>query len=246
MQLKVLGSSSKGNCYILENESEALLIECGVNFKVIKSGLDFNLSKVRACIISHEHKDHCFAVKDILAAGIATYGTAGTGKAIGVVDHHRYNSIVPGKSFEAGGFKILPFETQHDCAEPCCFLINHEECGNVLFLTDTYYSAYTFRGLNQVIVEANYCQKIIDAKVAAGVSPQFLRNRILSSHMSLATCKNFLKANDLSAVQNIVLIHLSDSNSDASRFRDEVAAATGKPVQIADAGLIIENFNKGI
>ena len=33
MVLKVLGSSSKGNGYILDSGSEALILECGVNRK---------------------------------------------------------------------------------------------------------------------------------------------------------------------------------------------------------------------
>lgn len=36
MVLKVLGSSSQGNCYILENRDEALIIEAGVRFIEVK------------------------------------------------------------------------------------------------------------------------------------------------------------------------------------------------------------------
>lgn len=32
MKLKVLGSGSSGNCYILESETEALIIEVGLPF----------------------------------------------------------------------------------------------------------------------------------------------------------------------------------------------------------------------
>jgi uncharacterized surface protein with fasciclin (FAS1) repeats len=61
--------------------------------------------------------------------------------------------------------------------------------------------------------------------------------------MSLDTCKRTLKANDLSQVNNIVLIHLSDGNSDAARFKREVQEVTGKTVWIADAGMEIP-FNR--
>ena len=36
MKLRVLGSGSSGNCYILENEAEALIIEAGVPFMEVK------------------------------------------------------------------------------------------------------------------------------------------------------------------------------------------------------------------
>lgn len=55
MKLKVLGSGSSGNCYILENDSEALIIEAGVPIMETKKALDFNIRKVRGVVISHEH-----------------------------------------------------------------------------------------------------------------------------------------------------------------------------------------------
>lgn len=55
MQLVVLGSSSKGNCYLLQNENDCLIIEAGVRFKEVKEVLDFNISKIRGVLISHEH-----------------------------------------------------------------------------------------------------------------------------------------------------------------------------------------------
>ena len=40
MKLKILGSSSEGNCYILENDKEALILEAGVSFGKVKKALD--------------------------------------------------------------------------------------------------------------------------------------------------------------------------------------------------------------
>jgi ribonuclease BN (tRNA processing enzyme) len=58
--------------------------------------------------------------------------------------------------------------------------------------------------------------------------------------MSIETCKKTLQANDLSKVQNIILIHLSDGNSNAAEFKKDVAGATGKKVTVADTGLVME------
>lgn len=243
MQLTVLNSNSSGNAYLLHNEYEALLIECGVRWELVKQALNFNLKKVVGCLITHEHKDHCKAVGDVIAAGIDVFSTFGTLNAMGISISHRANAITPGQSFLIGDFKIMPFTVKHDCADPVGYLINHKETGNVLFLTDSYYCEYTFKGLNNVIIEANYCQTILDKRVMDGENPQFLRDRVITSHMSLATCKETLKANDLNQVNNIVLIHLSDGNSDAARFKKEVQEVTGKQVHVAAAGLTIE-FNK--
>lgn len=247
MILKVLGSSSAGNCYLLENEKETLIIEAGLRFDFIQRGLKFNLRKVAGCLVSHEHGDHCKGAKDMLSKGISIYATPGTHKGINSFlkfeRSHRQVDIIPGEQFYVGSFRVIPFDVKHDAYQPCGFLINHPETGTILFVTDTYYVPNTFRGLNNVIVEANFCQKILDQKMADGATPDFLRNRIFKSHMSLATCKDLLRANDLSKVNNIVLIHLSDSNSDAKRFQKEVTEVTGKVVHIAEPGLIV-NFSK--
>ena len=245
MQLKILGSSSKGNCYILENDNEALIIECGVRIADIKKALCFSFSKVAGCLCTHEHKDHSASINDVMAVGVNVYTSRGTIRALGLnISHHRLKTIQAGQVVTIGNFKVLPFKTEHDVAEPLGFIINHAETGNVLFITDSYYVSDTFKNIHNVIIEANFSQEIIDAKVAAGASPEFLINRIFKSHMSLETCKKTLKANDLSKVQNIVLIHLSDGNSNAAQFMNEIQSLTGKKVHVADTGIIIQNFNR--
>jgi phosphoribosyl 1,2-cyclic phosphodiesterase len=244
MKLIVINSNSAGNAYILENQDEALLIECGVNFNRIKHAVDFNLSKITGCIVTHEHNDHSAAAREVISAGINLFATEGTLRALDIVNHHRCITTFSGDVFKIGGFKIKAFDIQHDVSEPVGFLINHPETGNVLFLTDSYYCKYTFPGLNNIIIEANYSQDILDGRLKAGTNPQFLRDRVLTSHMSIDTCEKMLLANDLSAVNNIVLIHLSDSNSNEKKFKDQITRATGKQVYIASPGLIIDNFNK--
>ena len=60
-----------------------------------------------------------------------------------------------------------------------------------------------------------------------------MARRLTKSHFSLENLKSFLKANDLSQVREIYLIHLSDANSDEEKFKYEIAALTGKPVIVA-------------
>jgi hypothetical protein len=54
--------------------------------------------------------------------------------------------------------------------------------------------------------------------------------------MELQTTKRILKAHDLSKLQNIVLIHLSERNSDAERFKEEILRLTGLQVFLANPG----------
>lgn len=240
MKLKVIGTGSSGNAYLLETEQEALLIECGVNIKEIKQAIDFNVSKIVGCIVSHEHKDHCKAVEEVLKLGITTFSGFKTWIAINPDTFHRSMNIAHRETVKIGGFKVMAFDIKHDAVEPLGYLIEHEECGRVLFLTDTYYCKYTFPGLNNILIEANYSKEIIDKKYGPDSDKEFLRNRILKSHFSLENCIDMLKSNDLSAVNNIVLIHLSDTNSNEKQFQKEVFEATQKNVSVASKGMVID------
>lgn len=241
MILRVLGSSSKGNCYLLQNSTDTLILEAGVSVHEIKRGLSFKLSNVAGCLVTHEHGDHSKAVFDLMNIGVKVYTSRGTARALKMqIDHHRLQIIQAGEIFEVGSFKVLPFKIEHDVAEPLGFIINHPESGSILFITDSYFVRDTFKNISHVLIEANFSQEIIDQRVRDGASPEFLRNRVFKSHMSIETCLKTLKANDLSKVRNIVLIHLSDGNSDAKDFEKRVADQTGKPVFVADAGMVLE------
>ncbi len=243
MVLKIIGTGSKGNAYVLKNEHEALLIETGVNIKEIKRALDFDYSKIVGCIVTHEHLDHSKSMYDVMRLGIDVYSSRGTLNSRNLLNEKRAHILKSKDSIQIGNFKILAFDVKHDANEPLGFLIEHPECGKTLFLTDTYYCKYTFPGLNNIIIEANYSKEIIDQKFGPESEKEFLRNRVLKSHFSLANCKDMLSANDLSKVNNIVLIHLSESNSNEKQFVKEVYELTGKNVAAAFNGMKI-NFNK--
>lgn len=245
MDLIILGSSSKGNCYLLTNENEALIIECGVNIFDIKKALNFSFAKVAGCIVTHEHGDHAKSINEVMKAGIDVYTSRGTIRALALdVTHHRIKTIKAAEVVQIGNFKVLPFKIEHDVAEPLGFIINHNETGNVLFITDSAYVKDTFKNIHNIIIEANHSIDIIEEKRAGGYLPDVRVIRLMKSHMSVETCKKTLLANNLSKVQNIVLIHLSDSNSNSTQFKQIIENATGKKVHVADAGMIIENFNK--
>ncbi len=238
MQISIVGTGSKGNCYVIQNDNEALIIECGVRFSEVKKALGFNLKKVVGALVSHCHLDHSKYIADFVSAGIDIYSNPHTFNRNAIGNSHRFNAVSQGKMFKVGNFKVMPFDLKHDV--PCLgFLVEHPETGKFCFITDSYYCEYRFKGLQNIIVEANYCETILNQRLANGEEPSFLRDRVLQSHMSLQTCKEFLNANDLKQVVNIVLIHLSDRNSNAKRFEKEVKELTAKRVTVAENGTTI-------
>lgn len=238
MVLKVLGSSSQGNCYILENKNEALIIEAGVRFIEVKKALGFDIRKVSGCLITHQHNDHAKYIKAMVESGFPTLALEEVWTAKGVTGSRAY-CIERGKGYKFGRFKVLPFDACHDV--PCVgYLIDHPETGRIMFLTDSCMCEYVFPGLNQVMIECNYSDAKLVEAINAGRTLPSQRERLMTSHMELNTCKGFLCANDLTNVANIILLHLSDNNSDEKHFVSEIERQTGKVVYAAHTGLEIE------
>lgn len=237
MQLHVIGSSSKGNCYILESSSEALILEAGCKLMEVKKALHWQLSKVVGCAVSHEHNDHAGYAAEYAAAGIKVLALPAVQQAKGI----KRNAIAVelGKAYKMGSFVLQPFAVMHDV--PCVgYMVKQQELGKLVFFTDTFACKYRFKGVSTYMVEANYCDELLEANIEAGKVPMLLRNRLMTSHMELHNTIGFLRSSDLSSVRNIVLVHLSAGNAEAARFEEAVMAATGLPAVAAREGLTME------
>ena len=226
---KPVSSSSAGNCYLMPG----LIIEAGISIAAIRKASGFSLSG-RECLVSHEHGDHSKAVKDLIKAGVNCWMSAGTAEALGVAGH-RVKIMEAGKQYQVGGWQVVPFDVVHDAAEPFGFLLAKGD-EKWAFITDTaYVSVKMGKGLTGIAIEANYCPEILADNVAAGRIGTAQKNRLLFSHFSIDNVLEFLKANDLSRVREIHLLHLSNGNSNAEEFKAKVQAAAGKPVMVAAA-----------
>jgi phosphoribosyl 1,2-cyclic phosphodiesterase len=232
IQIKPLASSSAGNCYMVTDGKTNLMLECGLRFKDIQRGLNFKMWSISGCLLSHEHGDHGKSATDVMKAGIDIYASNGTLDALGI-SGHRAIPIESKKQFTIGSWTILPFDVQHDVAEPLGFLLSNTVGEKLVFITDSYYCRYKFSALTHVMLETNYSLKILDQNIEAGRVQSAMKNRLIKSHFSLENAKDFLRANDLSKVQEIWLLHLSDTNSDEELFKREMQELTGKIILIA-------------
>jgi len=101
MEITVLASSSKGNCYRISDGSTPLIIECGISFKNIQIGLNFKTYEIAGCLLTHCHHDHSKAVKDVMKAGIDIYTSRGTIDALGL-SGHRLRALKSKEQIEIG------------------------------------------------------------------------------------------------------------------------------------------------
>lgn len=237
MELKVLGSSSSGNCYVLDNGNEALILEAGIRLTEVKKALGYDIRKVAGCLITHQHKDHAKYIAKMLEYGFYTLALPDVWTANDIRVSRRAVAIQPFKGYKLGRFKVLPFPASHDV--PCVgYHIEHPDCGRVLFLTDSCDCLYQFARLNHILIECNYSTPNLIEAINAGRTLKSQLERLPCSHMELQTCKSVLSNNDLSQVQEIILLHLSKQNSDAQQFVTEIERHTGKVVYAAKPGFI--------
>ena len=232
MDIKILASSSAGNAYRISDGRTSLLLEAGIPIKAIQVRCGFKVTQMDGCFVSHSHKDHSKAARDLAKLGVDIYTSKGTIEACGL-SGHRIHAIKALQELTVGTFKVLPFDVQHDAPEPLGFLFTSTFSGEkLLYFTDTYYIKYKFQGLTHIMAECNYDTETLQRSVEAGYIPIELVPRLVKSHMSLEHFLDMLKANDLSKVRQIYLLHLSNNNSDEKRFKEAVQKLTGAEVYV--------------
>lgn len=52
---KTIATGSSGNAYAFMNDKEILLLDLGVSEKVIKKAIDFRVSDIVGCLVTHKH-----------------------------------------------------------------------------------------------------------------------------------------------------------------------------------------------
>ncbi|MGN0875354.1 MAG: MBL fold metallo-hydrolase [Akkermansia sp.] len=240
MQLQILASSSKGNSYLLRSSrGHALVLEAGIKFSRFKQAAGYSLADIQAVCITHEHADHARAAANFAESCIPCYMSQGTAQALHLHESHMYRRLLPHQPAKAGPFTILPFDVRHDAAQPLGFIIHHPECGKLLFATDTAYIPYRFTGLSHILVECNYIPAILRQNLSKGHITAARYRRVVNTHLSLPRCIEALRANDLTGVSTLVLIHLSDQNTDEAQVRQSVLQATHLDPTIAAPGVTI-------
>lgn len=230
VEIRTIASSSSGNCHRVSDGSTPLLLDCGLPWKRIRRELAFQTSGISGVLLSHAHMDHAKGIGDAMKAGMDCYMLKETAEALGLKGH-RVKIVKPLEQFRLGTWTILPFDIVHDV--PGVGFLLASPGGKVLFMTDSAYCKYRFKGLTHLLIECNHSLPLLRAGVGAGDFPVEHKRRLMQTHMSLEQVIKFLQANDLSAVQEIRLIHLSDRNSDAAAFADQIKRATGKPTYVA-------------
>lgn len=219
------GSGSSGNCSYIGTETEAILVDAGVQPDIVKSELHrrgIPMSRIKAIILTHDHADHIRFTYKILKKNphIALCSTPKTLSGIflrhslspRLKDYHR--PIFIETPFRIGSFQITAFQTMHDGTDNVGFLI---EAGNKRFAVATDLGKITDRvehylkQANYIMLESNYDAKMLEN----GPYPAYLKARIFADngHLDNSVCAGFLARIYNPEIKNIFLCHLSEHNN---------------------------------
>jgi phosphoribosyl 1,2-cyclic phosphodiesterase len=229
MFLRVLGSSSAGNCTVVWNNGRGLLVDCGFSLRYISRHLqDVGLSirSIGGVLITHTHGDHVqpetlrrlldFRVPIVCPASVADdltlrYASARKARDKGLLkpmsDH--------GAAVE--GFEVEAYAVPHDASGGCYgYVVHHATLmgrSSIALATDLGYPpgglARRFAGANALVIESNHDLRMLESSRR----PVWLKQRIrdvghLSNDQSACFVLDIL-GQAHTPPQAIVLAHLS-------------------------------------
>ncbi len=237
MTVDVIASGSSGNAVLLQDGAAGLLLDCGVPWRQVREACarhGASAARLAAVLVSHEHADHArrHALHEASLAGVPLCMSPGTADALGYgPGDARVRRLAHGDAIALGGWTVAALPVVHDGAsEPAAFLVRAPQGDVAAYICDAPYLYNRLGGVTHWLIEANY-----DPALLPDSLPEAARNHIIGGHMSIGSCLELLRANDLSPAREIHLLHLSDRHSNADEFRRRVMMATGVPTWVGRA-----------
>ncbi len=128
MKLLPLASSSSGNAYVLKCAGGALLVDCGISYRML--GALYDVKKLAAVLITHDHVDHVSGLARLVKErALPVYANVMTAEAIqasGEIADDAFVCFENGQSFEIGAMEVTPFSIPHDAVDPVGYLVKAE------------------------------------------------------------------------------------------------------------------------
>lgn len=215
MELYCLGSGSSGNAYVIRQNNDCLLIECGFEFaKLVKKlhSRNIALTDIKAVVVTHEHSDHSKSLDNFEEYGILNIS---------------FKSPLKNTTFTKSCFSLYSFPVCHDVVAYGYSITNTRTNEKILFINDTSCCELPGEVKNEkydyIFIECNHVRKILKELIEQATDEhRYKLERQLKYHLSLAGTKKMLSYLDLSKTKAIYLMHLSQEASDPSLMQKVV------------------------
>lgn len=242
-----LFSSSKGNSYYIQGNSEGILVDAGRNCKQLELALlsnEIDTRNIKAIFVTHEHIDHCAALKVFAKRyDLPVYATKGTLDALVKSNKVDTNAklIEINDEIALGDMLIKRLDTSHDASESCGYFITTADNRRCSIVTDTGFLTQNaieyMKQSNAVVIESNHDIDMLKN----GPYPYVLKQRVLSmtGHLSNVDCAKVLPKLVESGVTRLLLAHLSQENNTRTIALETSIAALSASGMSKDSDYII-------
>jgi len=232
MRFSYLGSGSRGNSALVESGGTCVMIDCGFSVAATETRLarlGRSVGDVDALLVTHEHSDHIGGVARLARRhGIPVWMTAGTWGAAPDPDIPGLNLFNCHEPFEVGDVRIEPMPVPHDAREPCQFVFT-DGARRLGILTDTghvtRHIASALSRCDALVIECNHDLDML----MQGPYPMTVKRRVAGElgHLNNEQAAALIEEIDVSRLQHLVAVHISDTNNTRQLAVDALATALG-------------------
>lgn len=230
MRFALLGSGSRGNATLVEQDNTCILVDCGFSVRETEqrlARLGKDAGNITAVVVTHEHGDHINGVGALARKyGLPVWFTHGTASADRLGNGVKVKNFCSHAAFEIDDIVVQPFPVPHDALEPSQFTFSN---GNkrLGLLTDvgcsTAHIEAQLSGCDALILECNHDRELLEN----GEYPLSLKRRVGGDlgHLSNVQAAGILQRLDTSRLKHLVAAHLSEKHNTPSLARMALAEA---------------------
>jgi phosphoribosyl 1,2-cyclic phosphodiesterase len=218
VRIASLGSGSRGNGTLIEDDNTCILVDLGFTLKeTIRrlKRLGRSPEDIDAILVTHEHADHIngvppfarkFSTPVHMTPGTYNPDRQGVMPVLKKINCHR--------NFRIGGIGIEPVPVPHDAKEPCQYLLSSGGI-KIGVLTDlghvTPFVEMQYQNCDALMLECNHDPGML----AEGPYPYPLKKRVggLHGHLSNEQAAQLLDKIELGRLQHLVISHISEKNN---------------------------------
>ena len=226
--IKVIESSSHGNCIVLYDGTTNLILDFGANHKNIEKFFSINNiddKNIACCLITHAHQDHICSINEKISNNILFYSTYETKEHLKhkMVNNDVLNNIkVINEPFNKwikvpnSNWKFKAFKTIHNISGSVGFIIKNKNKKLVYFTDSEYMENKLFKKLDCYIVESNYGTSKLSS--IAELKKHFKNE----NHMSIDDAEKFLHKYYSKKTKLFIFSHISKNGIKEKKYIQEL------------------------